>query len=205
MTSENPIDNEQPRPNANGEPNKQSSRPEPEVHCATAQSQSTPSPRDCEITSNTKRDWIDKGKLVLELLGLGVVVIYTIFTIKIWRANKDAAEAATTAAQAATVATHTAQTQLELTERPWLTVSLTVDPPGVVFPKEGGLQMNIRPHIKNIGHSVASSVIFSYDMFLAYDNNGIFKQPLERQQKLCESVASNQLAWPTELRAWAKR
>lgn len=66
-----------------------------------------------EITCNIKRDRIDKMTIFFEGFGLFVLVVYAIFTILIWRANKKAAEAAKGANEAA----HQA---LVRSNRPWI-------------------------------------------------------------------------------------
>jgi hypothetical protein len=48
-----------------------------------------------------KKHWIDYAKFILELLGFFVLCVYACYTIKIYRANKDAADAAKDAAQTA--------------------------------------------------------------------------------------------------------
>ncbi len=43
-----------------------------------------------QIPCEKKRDGWDWAKMVAEFFGLGVLIIYTIFTIRIWYANRDA-------------------------------------------------------------------------------------------------------------------
>ena len=51
----------------------------------------------------------------MELLGFVILCVYAAYTIKIYRASKQSADAATSAAK-------TAAEQLEMTERPWIKI-----------------------------------------------------------------------------------
>jgi len=53
-----------------------------------------PAKTNREITCNIKRDGWDKAKMVAELIGILVLILYTIYTAGIYCANKKAAEAA---------------------------------------------------------------------------------------------------------------
>jgi len=52
------------------------------------------------------------------------------------------------------------------------------------------MQLNITPHIENIGHSVATGVVSPMKIFLADDSKTMFKEPLKRQKDLCDSLAN---------------
>jgi hypothetical protein len=122
--------------------------------------------------------WKTLGEGVALFGGLGLLIV----NIYQMSATRDAAQAAKSAAD-------TAQKQLEMSERPWLILQgITVDPPGFIFPKEGGAQISIRPQIKNIGHSVATGVIFSVKLFNP-SRTSFFTEPLTKQQDLCKPIA----------------
>jgi hypothetical protein len=101
--------------------------------------------------------------------------------------NKLAGQAARSA-DAVKTGTEIARNQLELSERPWIRISFTVGAQGFSF-QNGSAGLPLQAHIQNTGHSVATGVIVPVKMFLAYDENGIFIEPLKRQKDLCDPVA----------------
>jgi hypothetical protein len=187
---ESPIDPKPPSQGADAEPKDHQDKPEPPVAPKVlAPNPPSPSAKHCEVTANMKRDRIDWWTLRMEGIGLAVLVIYTIATIAIWCANKKAAEATVIAANAAKTASETAQKQLEQSERPWLKVSFSIATPGITF-TNGGMQLNVVPHIENVGNSVATGVVSPMKVFLADDGDAIFKEPLKRQKELCDQLAT---------------
>jgi hypothetical protein len=122
-----------------------------------------------DISCNKKRDWIDKGKLGLELFGLAVVITYTIFTIKIWRANREAADAAAKAAGAAEGANKIATQQLELSTRPWVMAEMASAGP-ITFDSAGG-RVNFAIRATNVGHSPAINVNIKYKVLNSQSPN----------------------------------
>jgi hypothetical protein len=84
MTSENPensISPQDPSIHANEETDKHPGGPPPPAHPATTESHPPPTRQQCEITCDTKRDWIDKTTLGFEFVGLVVLIVYTIATV----------------------------------------------------------------------------------------------------------------------------
>jgi len=61
------------------------------------------------------KDWRDHVKFVAEIVGVIVLIIYTIYTAKMYRVNGKAADAATSAAT-------TAETTMRLDQRAWVAV-----------------------------------------------------------------------------------
>jgi hypothetical protein len=92
LKPENPIDPQQAATDTHGKSDKQTNDPKAQVAPAAAQPQTKPPKEHCEVTCNTKRDWIDWATLALEGFGLAVLIVYTIATIAIWCANKRVAE-----------------------------------------------------------------------------------------------------------------
>lgn len=115
MSSKNPIPENNPEPNTKDKAAEQSSTTPNEVPKTAALSKSNPekSQSHCQITCKQERDWLDHLKTVAEFLGLILLGVYTGYTIKMYRANKDAADAAKSAAD-------TAARQLDLSTRPWV-------------------------------------------------------------------------------------
>lgn len=83
----------------------------------------------CEITCKTGQNWWDKGKPFAEIAGIILLAIYTGYTIKMYCANKKAADAAEKAAKAASAQVALAQESLDATvnqfrldQRAWVSV-----------------------------------------------------------------------------------
>ncbi len=111
----NPIDPENPATDAHGKSDAHSGDPQEPLIPAPTKPEQKPRPHQCEVTCNKKRDWVDKITLGLEAFGLFVLIVYTIFTGLMYCANKKAADAAKSAAD-------TAARQLEMAERPWVSI-----------------------------------------------------------------------------------
>jgi hypothetical protein len=127
------------------------------------------------------------GSFWVGLITLIALVAYTTIAKNQWKEMITATRATKSAAD-------TAQKQLEMSERPWLILQgITVDPPGFIFPKDGGAQIGIRPQIRNIGHSVATGVIFRVQLFNP-TRNGFFTEPLKKQQELCQPIADKPIS-----------
>lgn len=94
MTSENPISEKNPAPNAGCEPNKEALQPNQNISPACSAPSSPPSKFHYEISCKQKKDWWDRLKPFVEIGGIALLAIYTGYTIKIYRANDRAATAA---------------------------------------------------------------------------------------------------------------
>jgi hypothetical protein len=96
------------------------SEPQHDLQSRNADPQLVPLPSEVPApnpkrTSDPKKDWWDKHKRWVEILGVLLLAVYTGYTIKMYYANRDAAQAATTAAA-------TAHDSLILVQRQWLGV-----------------------------------------------------------------------------------
>ncbi len=112
-----PISENQNPPHANGNPERQLDNPNLQVSTTIAE----PYPKYAK-PQRIKRDWFDYGKAFLEIVGLIVVCIYTAYTIKIARANKQSADAATVASQAATDSLNETRKQFQQDQRPYISI-----------------------------------------------------------------------------------
>jgi hypothetical protein len=178
VTSENPIEQEQPTPNASGEPDKHTGEPQPAVTPAQTKSKPEPVPHKCDIACNKKRDWIDKTTLGLEGFGLFVLIVYTIFTGLMYCSNKKAAEGAKSAAD-------TAAKQLEMSERPWVVEDFAVSGP-LLFMPNGNATITIQSTIRNVGHSVAVDV---QDYIAGFPEEfGNFTKVEDEQKEMCDRM-----------------
>jgi hypothetical protein len=77
----------------------------------------------------------------------------------------------------------TASKQLELTDRPWLSVSVMAKDPITLV--NGDAQFRFGIAVKNVWHSVATNVTVPYEVFVPKWGDAIFKEPVQRQRQLC--------------------
>ena len=142
-----------------------------QVHPATTKSEVPPTICQCQRSLHEKKHWIDYATVILELVGLSILCVYAGYTIKIYYANKEAADAAT-------LATNTAVRQLELTERPWVFVkdARVVSP--LTFGANGA-QVEFEIVLRNSGHSPAVEVFLYPQLYLLHGEEGTIP-PVER-------------------------
>jgi hypothetical protein len=86
-----------PAQNAEREPNIQATNPNPTIPPTLRTPQLPPTHPHYEITCKPEKDWWEKFKPFVELGGLILLAVYTGYTIKMYCANKQAADAAKSA------------------------------------------------------------------------------------------------------------
>jgi hypothetical protein len=116
----------------------QQSEPKAQIVPAATELELPPPKPECEHPCKERKHWLDYVTFGLELLGLVVLCVYAAYTIKIYCANRDAADAATEAATAATSASQTAIQTMHVDERAWINIltgkSVMVDNSPLVMP-----------------------------------------------------------------------
>jgi hypothetical protein len=172
VNSEKPIDNQHLKRNADTESN----HPIPEVSGAAAQPQANPSPHGHKTACNKNRDWVDKTTLGLEGFGLLVLIVYTIFTGLMYRSNKQAADAASSASK-------TAASQLEMSERPWIDADISVDGPFDF--NVNGANIHLKFLLTNSGHSPAFT---TYIAVMPADTFMTGTTPTEFRDQACKEA-----------------
>jgi hypothetical protein len=100
----------------------QPEKPQTQIAHSHAELKPPPPEPECKHPCKEKKHWLDYVTFGLELLGLIVLCIYAAYTIKIYCANKKAADAAKSAAD-------TAASELELTHRPWVYTDIEITKP----------------------------------------------------------------------------
>ena len=120
MLSENPIPENNPTPDTSGEADDQPSQPQPNIMPAVCRSQFPPTHAHYEITCKHEKNWWDKWKPLVEIIGIVLLAIYTGYTIKMYRANRDAANAAKDAAKTSGDTFSFTQRQFRMEQRPYL-------------------------------------------------------------------------------------
>lgn len=133
-----------------------------------------------------KREWrenqekqytLHKSLVIATWLTFVAVFIYAAITLAVYRAAKKSADAAEKAA-------NTAQSQLEVAERPW--IAIVVEPAGWITWNEGGLQYSFKITCKNIGKTPAFEVMhFESTTLKMLEDVG------EAQRDLAKSFAIN--------------
>ena len=115
MTSESePIREDNPAPNTGGETDIQTNQSNSDIPRTPSIPTPPPTKAHCQITCKTEKDFWDKMKTGAEIFGIILLAIYTFFTIKMYYANKKAADAAKSAAD-------TAKDALYISQRAYLT------------------------------------------------------------------------------------
>jgi hypothetical protein len=92
--------------------------PPPDIQTAGGVPNPPPTVTHEYITHKPERDWWDTVRPYVEISGAVLLAVYTFFTIKMYCANKQSADAATSAANTATAALRLGQ----LDQRAWLKV-----------------------------------------------------------------------------------
>jgi hypothetical protein len=127
--SSKPTGESEPTPDTNGTSDTQISQSSPHITHSSGVPGSPQSKAHCEITCKIEKTRWDKFKDFAEISGIAVLAVYAGFTIAMYFANKQAADAATKAAEAAqrsadiaARALDSSNEALHLTERPWVGV-----------------------------------------------------------------------------------
>jgi len=120
--------------------------------------QTPPTEPHYHITCKTEKDWWDKAKPVVELSGILLLGLYTLYTIKMYYANKEAADAAQEGSAAANNAARIAgnglllsQTSFQIEQRPYVVTDI---PEFVIGPTAPG-KTSANITFRNIGRTPA--------------------------------------------------
>jgi hypothetical protein len=113
------IGQNQPTPDATGKTTEQPYTTQPPVANVPAlvKADREKSPYHCEITCKIEKDWWDKTKPFVEMVGIALLFVYTLYTIKMYCANKRAANAAEGANEVAKTALKSVQRAFVATRR----------------------------------------------------------------------------------------
>jgi hypothetical protein len=144
-----PVRKKKKTPDKGWEPDAQSGSAETNVPPAPSIPDLPPTKTHCEITCKTEKTWWDKIKPLVEIVGIGLLAIYTFYTIKMYRATKESADAAQVSAD-------TAKRALEITERAYVNlgspISYAHGITGHTYPTETVLMVPL----ENSGHIPAT-------------------------------------------------
>jgi hypothetical protein len=198
MTLESdPIRENNPAPDTQRETDNQTGQSDPSI-LSTPPSISSPPPAKAhhEVACKPKKDFWDTLKVRAEIVGIGLLAVYTGFTILMYCANRQAANAATSAA-------NTASRQLEMMDRPW--IKETVSPAANLLADKGAFSWAVTIKIDNVGHSVATNIYPRTELIAPKDADFI-DGPRKRVIELCEDASQragnlkkDPLLWDTSI------
>jgi len=168
----NPSKEDNPEKDSSDEADAQTTQTNPNIPRGLSVSTPPPAKARQQITYKIEKTGWEKFKDAVEMIGIAVLIVYTIFTIKMYFVNKKAAQAAEDAATAASRAVDMAKKTMMLDERAWVAV------PAVNGVKPGvGQKMKYTVHFINTGKSPARNVvIYQGDELLAIEQQPNFSK-----------------------------
>ena len=177
MDSESePVRDNNPTPHAQGEADNQTDQTRPDMPRAASIPPAPPAKAHCEITCKTEKDCWDHVKTGAELLGIVLLAVYTAYTIKMYCANKKAAEAAKQSAD-------TGQSELELSKRPWISAEFSIIGPLTIDNEGAHLTVQVTPD--NVGNSPAVKGVEQISMYAAFLT---YPDPRQVRQAVCNEA-----------------
>ena len=163
-----------PAPHASGESDVQTGNSNNTIPPAASAPSPPPPETHHHITYKKEKDWWDKIKPFIEIAGVLLLAVYTGYTIKMYRANRDAADAATSAAE-------TASKTLIVSNRPWVTAQVTANGP-LFFTPDGDAHLPITYKLSNVGNAPAMDVWSDQELYMAVD---IQRDTQAERDRLC--------------------
>jgi hypothetical protein len=121
-----------------------------------------PTKRDCQITLKSEKGFWDNVKTGAEIFGIVLLAVYTVYTIKMYHANKTAADAAKSAADTADHTLKNSQMSFEIDQRPYLITDVPQFTGDGLVPDKG-IEANIT--FRNIGRTPARKYIANVNLF----------------------------------------
>lgn len=111
------------------------------------------------ITCNIEKTFWDKFKTGAEILGIGLLAVYTFYTIKMYCTNKDAAVAATRAANTASETLTKSIEQFRIDERAWIEIDRIERMQVSVKDEKFGAAFRYRFYPRNVGKTEAHGIV----------------------------------------------
>jgi hypothetical protein len=131
-------------------------------------------------------------KFALELAGFVVLCVYAAFTIRMYYANRDSADAAKESAD-------TASRQLEMVDRPWIKEALRSV--SDFSTQNGTITWGVSISANNVGHSVATEV-FPDARLIAIRGADFIDFPRKQVTELCEKMTQRFKQLKTDPELW---
>jgi hypothetical protein len=166
-------------PNCSGKSKVQTQDPAPQIPATVAPLQPKPPKRNSAGPSHREKDWWDKAKPYVEILGITLLAIYTGFTIAMYFANKEAADAARIAARAAAEQSALSRQTIVNTygaEIPRERPSPATIPDDLELFGRSGIGMNFINIGKSPAHGFSADVVMKRETIPAYSVIGVAQQ-----------------------------
>lgn len=158
ISDSDPVRKDDETPETSQESNNQTTQPNPDVFVGSSIPSAPPPKTHCEITYKHEKDKWEKFKEGAEVFGIFLLLVYTFYTIKMYCANKQAADAALSAANTAQKTLTQSVENFRIDERAWIEIGkiekIAHPPPPPQFGKI--FKFGIYP--KNVGKTVATNV-----------------------------------------------
>ena len=171
MTSEDAANEQEQNPSIRSTSPDQGQAPASMPSSPSTEPENAPIPGQLQTSLRRTKDWQEHVKFWAELLGLVFLIVYTVFTGLMYRANRQAAKAAESAA-------NTAARQLELTERPWVSIEDARVTSPLTFGPDGA-HVGIEIVLRNSGASPAVEVSITPKLYLLPRQEGT-PRPVDR-------------------------
>jgi|ERR1022692_2863355 hypothetical protein len=155
-----PIGEHKTTPDTKTEANRDAHRKEPDVPLTSGIPAAPPPKAHHEVTCRPEKDFWDKIKTKVELFGILLLAVYTIYTIKMFYANRDAADAAKSAASIADATLKATQRAFRIEQRPYV----VTEGPQFVQPPVAGKPTRVTVFYSNIGKTPAVKNVNDADL-----------------------------------------
>jgi hypothetical protein len=160
MESTEPPKDEPTTQDSSDKPDTETTKSDPLPSVAHCLSESEPPKTHYDIACRPEKDWWEKWKPLVEIVGVVLLGVYTIFTIYMSYANRDAANAAELAANTASIALANSQSGFKLEQRPYL-VTEPLNFAETIAPDK---QIRVNITYTNIGRTPADKVVANFHL-----------------------------------------
>jgi hypothetical protein len=134
---------------------------------------------DAQATVDYRRPAAFRWKGLLQTGAVVIVVGLVIANLSLSRATSRATQQASSAAKSTAEAT---ARQLELSQRPWISIDTSIESP-LTFASAGGAQVSVKFVIRNVGSTPAKALSVEPKLFIASQGE---HDPVMERSKVCE-------------------
>jgi hypothetical protein len=165
MESTEPSNDKTATQNTSDESDAEKAESNPLSPVAPFSPKSQPPKTHYDVTCRPEKDWWEKRKPLVEIIGVILLGVYTIYTAYMYYANRDAANAAESAANTASINLAQSQATFKNEQRPYL---IADGIPAFVEPLAPEKPINVNVSYKNIGKIPAIKVIANFRLVKFY-------------------------------------
>jgi hypothetical protein len=160
MNSEDHINESKPTPNDRQESNKLAEHSKQPISSPAVTSDLQPTHSYYQTVRQPAKDWWERCKPIVEITGVALLAVYTAYTIKMYHANKQAADAATSAAATAKSTLDSSYQSFKQEERAYVSVTQAAMSNPSICQSPGPKRICVDAHYVNSGHTPAIGVRF---------------------------------------------